>query len=120
MTNSRLTDPEILETRYPVMVERFAVRRGSGGEGRFTGGCGVIRIIRFREHMKAAILSNRRTTHPQGLAGGAPGASGNNSIRRASGVVEPLSGTALADMAPGDAFIIETPGGGGYGEPSDR
>ena len=120
MTNSRLTDPEILETRYPVMVERFAVRRGSGGEGRFAGGCGVIRIIRFREHMRAAILSNRRSTYPPGLAGGAPGACGSNSIRRASGVVEPLSATALADMAPGDAFIIETPGGGGYGEPSDR
>lgn len=117
MTNSRLTDPEILEQRFPVLVEEFSVRRGSGGEGRWQGGNGGVRRIRFREPMQANILSNRRKFAPVGLEGGEDGAVGVNRIERADGVVESLGATASADMAPGDVFVIETPGGGGWGEP---
>jgi 5-oxoprolinase (ATP-hydrolysing) len=115
MTNSRLTDPEILETRYPVLLERFAIRRGSGGAGRHKGGDGVIRHIRFRERMRANILSNRREVPPAGLAGGEDAEAGINQVIRADGTVETLTATASAEMAPGDMFVIETPGGGGYG-----
>jgi 5-oxoprolinase (ATP-hydrolysing) len=115
MTNSRLTDPEILETRYPVLLERFAIRRGSGGAGRHTGGDGVVRHIRFRERMRANILSNRREVPPAGLAGGEDAEAGINQVIRADGSVETLTATASAEMAPGDMFVIETPGGGGYG-----
>ncbi len=116
MTNSRLTDPEILETRYPVLLERFAIRRGSGGEGRQRGGDGVERRIRFREPMHAGILSNRRRVAPRGIEGGGNALAGINRVVRADGRVETLSATASAEMAPGDMFVIETPGGGGYGE----
>jgi len=115
MTNSRLTDPEILESRYPVVVERFAIRRGSGGEGRHRGGDGVERRIRFREPMRANILSNRRAVPPRGIAGGGDGAPGVNRVIRADGTVETLTATASAEMRPGDLFVIATPGGGGYG-----
>jgi len=115
MTNSRLTDPEILETRYPVLLERFAIRPGSGGEGRQRGGDGVERHIRFREAMRANILSNRREVPPRGLAGGGDAAPGVNQVVRADGSIETLSATASAVMRPGDMFLIETPGGGGYG-----
>jgi 5-oxoprolinase (ATP-hydrolysing) len=115
MTNSRLTDAEILETRYPVLLERFAIRRGSGGAGRHSGGDGVERHIRFLERMRAGILSNRREVPPAGLAGGEDALPGVNRIVRADGTVETLSATAASDMAPGDMFVIETPGGGGYG-----
>ena len=115
MTNSRLTDPEVLEWRFPVMVEQFAVRRGSGGEGRHRGGDGVVRRIRFREPMTAAILSDRRLIAPFGMAGGKPGAVGRNAVIRADGSVEALAGTAVVAMKAGDIFVIETPGGGGYG-----
>ncbi|MDB5688221.1 MAG: 5-oxoprolinase [Sphingomonas bacterium] len=114
MTNSRLTDPEILETRFPVLVERFAIRRGSGGAGRWRGGDGVERHIRFREPLHAAILSNRRAVAPAGLCGGGDALPGINRIRRADGREEALAATASAEMAPGDTFIIETPGGGGF------
>ena len=117
MTNSRLTDPEVLEWRYPVRVEAFAIRRGSGGRGRWRGGDGVLRRIRFLEPMTAAILSNRRRIAPHGLAGGGPGAPGRNYVIRADGTVEALPGTAQVAMAAGDQFVIETPGGGGYGAP---
>jgi 5-oxoprolinase (ATP-hydrolysing) len=117
MTNSRLTDPEVLEWRFPVLVEEFRIRRGSGGRGRHRGGDGVVRRIRFREPMTAAILSNRRRVPPFGLAGGEPGAPGRNTVERSDGRVEVLSATAKAEMAAGDAFVIETPGGGGYGAP---
>ncbi len=116
MTNSRLTDPEILEARFPVLVERFAIRRGSGGGGASRGGDGTERHIRFLEPMRANILSNRRRVPPAGLRGGADGAAGVNRIVRADGRVEALSATAGADMDAGDMFVIETPGGGGYGE----
>jgi 5-oxoprolinase (ATP-hydrolysing) len=115
MTNSRLTDPEVLETRYPVLVERFAIRRGSGGEGRYRGGEGVERHIRFREPMRANILSNRREVAPRGIEGGKDAKPGINQVIRADGTVETLGATASAEMRAGDVFVIETPGGGGYG-----
>jgi 5-oxoprolinase (ATP-hydrolysing) len=117
MTNSRLTDPEVLEARFPVLVERFAVRRGSGGTGAHRGGDGVVRRLRFLAPMTAAILSDRRRVAPFGLEGGGPGAVGRNTVVRAGGAVETLGGAAVAEMAPGDAIVIETPGGGGFGEP---
>ena len=115
MTNSRLTDPEVLEQRYPVRIRRFAIRRGSGGAGRWRGGDGVVREIEFLEPMQAAILSNRRRVAPAGLAGGSPGACGRNYVLRADGRVEELAATAAVELAAGDRFVIETPGGGGYG-----
>ncbi|HEX8483442.1 MAG TPA: hydantoinase B/oxoprolinase family protein [Allosphingosinicella sp.] len=115
MTNSRLTDPEVLETRYPVLVERFAIRRGSGGEGRHRGGEGVERHIRFRTRMRANILSNRREVAPRGIEGGGDAKAGINQVIRADGTVETLSATASVEMREGDMFVIETPGGGGYG-----
>jgi 5-oxoprolinase (ATP-hydrolysing) len=115
MTNSRLTDPEIMEARFPVLVESFAIRSGSGGAGTQRGGDGVVRRIRFREAMDAGILSNRRRVQPFGLADGAPGAHGINRVERADGSVEVLGATASVKMAPGDVFVIETPGGGGFG-----
>jgi 5-oxoprolinase (ATP-hydrolysing) len=115
MTNSRLTDPEVLETRYPVLVERFAIRRGSGGDGAHRGGDGVERHIRFRERMRANILSNRREVAPRGIEGGGDAKPGVNQVIRADGTVETLSATASAEMREGDMFVIETPGGGGYG-----
>ncbi|WP_324749124.1 hydantoinase B/oxoprolinase family protein [Sphingomonas sp. LY54] len=115
MTNSRLTDPEILETRYPVLLERFAIRRGSGGAGHHKGGDGVVRHLRFLERMRANILSNRRAIPPAGLKGGDDAKPGVNQIVRADGTVVTLTATASADMAPGDMFVIETPGGGGFG-----
>ena len=117
MTNSRLTDPEILETRLPVLLERFAIRRGSGGEGRHKGGDGVERHVRFRERMHAGILSNRRRIPPAGLEGGDEAKPGINQVIRKDGSVETLTATASAELAPGDMFVIETPGGGGYGPP---
>ncbi len=116
MTNSRLTDPEVLEWRFPVLLESFAIRRGSGGAGRHRGGDGVVRRIRFREAMTAAILSGHRRVPPYGLAGGAPGALGRNWVERADGGIERFGGTHAIDVAPGDVFVIETPGGGGYGK----
>ena len=115
MTNSRLTDPEILETRFPVLLERFAIRRGSGGGGRHKGGDGVERQIRFRERMRASILSNRREVPPAGLAGGSAAEPGVNQVIRADGSIETLGATAARNMLPGDMFVIETPGGGGFG-----
>jgi 5-oxoprolinase (ATP-hydrolysing) len=115
MTNSRLTDPEVLELRYPVILRRFAVRRGSGGAGRHRGGDGVVREVIFREAMEAGILSTRRKTLPFGLEGAGPGLPGVNRLRRANGQVEVLGGCAMVLVEPGDAFIIETPGGGGFG-----
>jgi 5-oxoprolinase (ATP-hydrolysing) len=115
MTNSRLTDPEILETRFPVLLEGFAVRRGSGGAGAHHGGDGGVRRVRFLEAMQAGILANRRVVPPFGRAGGAAGAPGACRVERVDGTVETLGSTASAAMAPGDIFVIETPGGGGFG-----
>ena len=115
MTNSRLTDPEVLEWRFPVMLESFEIRRGSGGKGRWSGGDGARRRIRFLETMTAAILANRRRVPPFGLKGGAPGAVGRNWVERSDGSRQDLTGTDQAELQPGDVFVIETPGGGGYG-----
>jgi 5-oxoprolinase (ATP-hydrolysing) len=115
MTNSRLTDPEVLEWRFPVRVEDFRIREGSGGAGRWRGGAGVIRRIRFLEPMTAAILSGHRRVPPYGLHGGQPGQVGRNTVERRDGTVEELPGTAQVAMQTGDAFVIETPGGGGWG-----
>ncbi len=119
MTNSRLTDPEVLEWRFPVLVEAFSIRANSGGNGAHRGGNGVIRRIQFRSEMTAAILSGHRIVPPFGLAGGEPGKVGNNSIERQDGTTELLSGKAEALMHPGDVFVIETPGGGGFGPVSE-
>ncbi|MEU6993557.1 hydantoinase B/oxoprolinase family protein [Streptomyces sp. NPDC046465] len=115
MTNSRLTDPEVLEWRLPVLLEEFAVREGSGGSGRQRGGDGAVRRIRFREPMTVSTLSQHRRVAPYGMAGGAPGALGANRVERADGTVEELAGSDCADLGPGDVLVIETPGGGGYG-----
>jgi 5-oxoprolinase (ATP-hydrolysing) len=115
MTNSRLTDPEILEFRFPVRLESYAIRSGSGGAGRWHGGNGGVRRIRFLEPMTAAILSNNRVYAPFGMAGGAPGAHGRNLVERLDGRVEELGHIGKVEMGAGDVFVIETPGGGGYG-----
>jgi 5-oxoprolinase (ATP-hydrolysing) len=115
MTNSRLTDPEVLEWRFPVLLESFAIRPNSGGNGHHHGGNGVIRRLRFLEPMTAAILSNRRVIPPFGLHGGEAGAVGKNCVERSDRTVEELSSTATVEMKSGDVFAIETPGGGGYG-----
>ncbi|KST62362.1 hydantoinase B/oxoprolinase family protein [Mastigocoleus testarum] len=115
MTNSRLTDPEVLETRYPVLLENFSLRPNSGGKGKHSGGNGVIRRIKFLEPMTANILSGHRNTPPFGLNGGEPGLIGHNSIQRQNGKQEDLDPTATVEMEAGDIFIIETPGGGGFG-----
>jgi 5-oxoprolinase (ATP-hydrolysing) len=116
MTNSRLTDPEVLEWRFPVLVENFAIRPQSGGQGQHQGGNGVIRQIRFREAMTAAILSGHRVIPPFGLRGGQAGAIGHNLIQRSTGKTERLGSRAEVQMQPGDVFVIETPGGGGFGQ----
>ncbi|EJL33887.1 N-methylhydantoinase B/acetone carboxylase, alpha subunit [Caulobacter sp. AP07] len=115
MTNSRLTDPEVLEARYPVLVEAFSIRRGSGGQGARHGGDGVVRRIGFREPMTATLLSNRRRVAPFGLAGGGAGQLGAARVERADGSVQALGATDAVEVAAGDAIVIETPGGGGYG-----
>ncbi len=115
MTNTRMTDPEVLELRYPVRLERFAIRRGSGGDGKWHGGDGAIRRICFLEPMTAVIVSSRRNVAPFGLEGGEDGIVGRQWVERANGIHEVLTGTDSAEMNPGDVFVIETPGGGGYG-----
>ena len=118
MTNSRLTDPEVLEFRFPVRLESYALRAGSGGAGRWRGGDGGVRRVRFLEAMTASILSNGRTVPAFGMAGGQPGALGVNRVERADGRVETLAHIGQVEMAPGDVFVVETPGGGGYGAPA--
>jgi 5-oxoprolinase (ATP-hydrolysing) len=115
MTNSRLTDPEVLETRLPVRLERFAIRRGSGGAGQHRGGDGVIRDLRFLEPMRANILANRRRVAPRGLSGGGDALPGRNWVERFDGSIDELTATDAAEMKVGDRFVIETPGGGGFG-----
>ncbi|WP_030624179.1 hydantoinase B/oxoprolinase family protein [Streptomyces sclerotialus] len=118
MTNSRLTDPEVLEWRYPVRVEDFSVREGSGGRGQWHGGSGVTRRIRFLEPMTVALLTGHRRVPPYGMAGGAPGAPGENLVERADGRTERLAGCDVAEVGAGDVLVVRTPGGGGYGTPS--
>jgi 5-oxoprolinase (ATP-hydrolysing) len=116
MTNTRLTDPEILELRYPVVLEEFSIRRGSGGKGKWRSGDGTRRVIRFLEGMHCAILSGYRRVRPFGVVGGEPGEAGSNNVRRADGCSEPLQGCDETEVSAGDAIVIVTPTGGGYGQ----
>jgi 5-oxoprolinase (ATP-hydrolysing) len=116
MTNSRLTDPEILESRLPVRLDEFSIRRGSGGRGAHHGGDGVVRRLTFLEPMRANILANRRAVAPRGLSGGGDAMPGRNWVERADRGIEILSATESANMDAGDCFVVETPGGGGFGE----
>jgi len=115
MTNSRLTDPEVLEFRFPVRLESYEIRAGSGGAGRHRGGDGGARRVRFLEEMTASILSNGRVVPAFGMAGGSDGALGVNRIERVDGRVETLQHIGSARMEPGDCFVVMTPGGGGFG-----
>ncbi len=115
MTNTKLTDPEVLEWRFPVRVDSFAVRHGSGGSGHQPGGDGIVREVTFLDHMKMTLLTSHRHTDPYGLAGGGAGARGHNYVRRKDGRIDELPGNAETDVEPGDCFIMETPGGGGFG-----
>jgi len=117
MTNSRLTDPEILEFRFPVVLEDFHVRKDSGGRGKWSAGDGTSRTIRFLETMDCAILSSHRRVPPHGLNGGETGELGRTEVRRADGTVETLAGCDQTAVKPGDAVIVTTPTGGGYGKP---
>jgi 5-oxoprolinase (ATP-hydrolysing) len=117
MTNSRLTDPEILEWRLPVLLEEFAIRSGSGGAGRWRGGDGAVRRIRFLEAMTVSTLSGHRRVAPYGMAGGSPGALGANHILHTDGSITAMAGFDSVDVVPGDILLIQTPGGGGYGPP---
>ena len=115
MTNTRLTDPEVLELRYPVVLERFAVRRGSGGAGRWRGGDGVERRIRFEAPMEVSLLAGRRRVAPAGLDGGGDGAVGRDTLARAGGVEEAVHPRSQFRVAAGDVLTVRTPGGGGFG-----
>jgi 5-oxoprolinase (ATP-hydrolysing) len=115
MTNSRLTDPEVLESRFPVRLDSYELRHGSGGAGRWRGGDGGIRKVRFLEPMTASMLGNSRIHAPFGAAGGAPGAVGHNYVMRVDGRIEPVGHVGSAELQAGDVFVVETPGGGGYG-----
>lgn len=115
MTNTRMTDPEVLEERFPVRLEEFAIRTGSGGEGRWQGGEGILRRLRFLEAATVTVLSSHRKVPPHGTADGGPGKVGENCVLRVDGQEEHLAGNDQATMAPGDTFIMKTPGGGGYG-----
>ncbi len=117
MTNTRMTDPEVVEWRFPVRVESFSIRHGSGGTGKFSGGSGAVRKIRFLEPMTATVLSSHRETEPYGLAGGGPGKKGQNSVQHPDGTITLLAGNDEVSLFPDDIFIIKTPGGGGYGKP---
>jgi 5-oxoprolinase (ATP-hydrolysing) len=115
MTNSRLTDPEVLEFRFPVRLDSYAIRHGSGGAGQWRGGDGGVRRVRFLEPMTASMLSNGRVVPAFGMHGGGPGALGVNRVERADGSTLTLAHIGSTEMAPGDVFVIETPGGGGWG-----
>jgi 5-oxoprolinase (ATP-hydrolysing) len=120
MTNTRITDPEIMEHRYPVQVERMAVRTNSGGMGKWQGGDGIIREIMFLERVDLNILSQHRKEYPFGMNGGEPGKTGRQFIIRQNGAHESLKGIDSAKLHPGDKIVIETPGGGGWGEKTSR
>jgi 5-oxoprolinase (ATP-hydrolysing) len=115
MTNTRMTDPEVLETRFPVRVDEFAIRAGPGGAGRYRGGDGIVRRLRFLEPMTVTVLSSHRIVPPLGAAGGGNGALGENAVERASGRIEALAGNDETEVGVGDVFILKSPGGGGFG-----
>ncbi|MEE8295209.1 MAG: hydantoinase B/oxoprolinase family protein, partial [Sphingomonadales bacterium] len=116
MTNSRLTDPEVLEWRYPVVVEEFSIRKNSGGKGKWRGGNGTIRKIKVLEDMEISVLSSHREVPPPGLNGGSAGKAGENSIDRRNGTSLKLKGCDNVKIKSGDTIHIETPGGGGFGK----
>jgi 5-oxoprolinase (ATP-hydrolysing) len=118
MTNTRMTDPEVLELRYPVRLEEFSIRRGSGGAGRHAGGDGSRRRIRFLRPMEAVIVASRRRVPPHGMQGGAAGAPGRQWVERADGSIHAMAGCDRALLQPGDVLALETPGGGGWGSPA--
>ncbi|SHJ32928.1 5-oxoprolinase (ATP-hydrolysing) [Tessaracoccus bendigoensis DSM 12906] len=120
MTNSRLTDPEVLESRYPLLLDSYAIRPGSGGEGRWRGGDGGVRRLRFLQPMTVSLLSGHRLVPPYGMAGGSSGSLGANRVERADGTVTPLAGNDVAEVGVDDVLVVETPGGGGYGSPEVR
>ena len=115
MTNSRLTDPEVLEWRFPVRLDELRDPGGSGGAGRHSGGCGGRRRLRFLEPMTVTLLSSHRRIAPYGMAGGAPGALGRQWIEHPDGTTDPVGGRDSVQVEAGDVFVVETPGGGGYG-----
>jgi 5-oxoprolinase (ATP-hydrolysing) len=115
MTNTRMTDPEVLEWRFPVRVDSFSVRRGSGGKGIYDGGDGIVREVTFLDEMTVTLLTSHRHTDPYGLAGGGAGARGHNFVRRKDGRIDELAGNDETDVQPGDTFVMETPGGGAFG-----
>ena len=110
-----MTDPEVLESRFPVRVDAFAIRHDSGGAGTFHGGDGVVRRLRFLEPATMTVLSSHRCTRPFGVGSGAPGKAGINRVIRTNGTVENLRGNDSREMSPGDVFLMKTPGGGGFG-----
>ena len=116
MTNTGATDPEVLEHRYPVRLRRFAIRRGSGGAGRWRGGDGLVREIEFLAPIEMSILSQHRVSPPYGMAGGRDGAVGRQRLLRPDGTSRELAGIAGCHVEAGDRLVLETPGGGGYGE----
>jgi 5-oxoprolinase (ATP-hydrolysing) len=119
MTNTRITDPEVLEARYPLRLLEFSIRRGSGGRGRHRGGNGIVRSLQFLRPLTLSILSQRRGPYPPyGLAGGESGALGENVLQRADGTLQRLPGMAQVEVQPGDIVTIRTPGGGGWGPPA--
>ena len=120
MTNTRLTDPEILEWRYPVLLESFEIRHGSGGTGKFKGGDGTLRRIRFLEEMEVVILANHRIVPPYGVAGGAPGECGRNWVERTDGSIDEMTAMDKRKVGPGDVFVLQTPTGGGFGPATER
>ena len=120
MTNTRMTDPEVLEQRFPVLIEEFSIRKNSGGAGRFSGGNGAVRKVRFLQPMTVTILSSHRKTDPYGLFGGLPGKKGCNYAILNQGKVMSLDGNSEIQLAAGDVIIIETPGGGGFGSVTEE
>ncbi|MGB3561918.1 MAG: hydantoinase B/oxoprolinase family protein, partial [Thermoanaerobaculia bacterium] len=120
MTNTAITDPELLEQRYPVRLERFAIRRGSGGRGRFRGGEGVVRELTFLEPVSVSIVSQHRTEGPYGMEGGEAGSPGRQRLVRAAGDTVELEAVGGCEAAFGDRLVLETPGGGGWGRPATK
>jgi 5-oxoprolinase (ATP-hydrolysing) len=119
MTNTRLTDPEVIERRYPVRLHEFRIRRDSGGQGQYRGGDGIVRRIEFLRPLKVSLLTERRGPYPPyGLDGGDPGALGRKTLTKATGETVDLGGKASFDVAAGDTLTLESPGGGGYGKTS--
>ena len=118
MTNTRMTDPEVLEMRFPVRIEEFAIKHGTGGRGRYTGGSGITRRIRFFEDLTVTLLTGHRITQAYGGDGGEPGACGHNAVEQLDGTIKPLAPNDQYELKAGEAILMQTPGGGGWGEPA--